>query len=228
MSRHSRNINFIMSDEEYTDSISKHILEHVGPVTNVFHEVAPDIVHVDILVVEPREERPYFTLVTCGMSDRAMRVPIEDPDDLALVPELRFAELLLCLPSDWSLDPSTFRNESNYWPIRWLKRLARLPHQHESWLGLGHTIPNGDPPQPFAANTEFSGWLVDEPVLFPSELQKLRVGEKVINFYGIVPLYEEEMTLKLRKGSGALAHVLDAARVSELIEMHRKNLGKHE
>ena len=82
--------------------------------------------------------------------------------------------------------------------------------------------------EPFALNAQFSGWLVDEPVLFPTEFQKLRVGEKVINFYGIVPLYEEEMTLKLRKGSGALSHVLDEAQVSELIDVQRKNLGKHD
>ena len=140
--------NIRMDEDEYADAIGKHVVEHVGPVTNVFHEVNPNIVHVDVLVVGPHEERPYHTLVTCGMSERPMRVPIEGPEDLGLIPELRYAELMLCLPPDWSLDPATFTDESNYWPIRWLKRLARLPHQHGSWLSIGHTIPNGDPPHP--------------------------------------------------------------------------------
>jgi hypothetical protein len=158
------------------------------------------------------------------MSDRAMRVPIEDPDDLARIPELRFAELLLCLPAEWPLSIDAFKDEANYWPIRWLKRLARLPHQMDAWLGLGHTIPNGDLARPFAGNTTFSGWLVDEPVLFSPDSQKLRTAEKVINFYSIVPLYEEEMSLKLRKGSGALSHLLDRAKVSELVDLKRRNV----
>ena len=122
------------------------------------------------------------------------------------------------------MTPDGFRDESNYWPIRWLKRLARLPHQMDAWLGLGHTIPNGDPPRPLGPKTEFCGWLIDEPILFPAEVQKLRVSEKIVNFYSIVPLYEDEMSLKLRKGFAALGHLLDRAKVSELIELGRRNV----
>jgi hypothetical protein len=210
--------------DAHANAIAEHVIKHVGPITDVFHEVTPDIVQIDLLVVGPREEKPFTTLVTCGMSDRAMRVPIEDPDDLARIPELRYAELLLCLPPDWPLTPDAFKDESNYWPIRWLKRLARLPHQMDAWLGLGHTIPNGDPPRPFAGNTTFSGWLVDGPVLFAPAVQKLRAADKAINFYSIVALYEEEMTLKLRKGSGAISHLLDRAKVSELVDVNRQNV----
>jgi hypothetical protein len=211
--------------DDLANAIGEHVVKHIGPVTNVFHEIQADLVQIDILVVGPHDDRPYTTLVTCGMSDRPMRVPLEDPDDLALIPELRYAELLLALPADWPLTPEAFQDEANYWPIRWLKKLARLPHRMDAWLGLGHTIPNGDPPGPLGPNTSFSGWLVDELVLFTPEVQKLRIADKTINFYSIVPLYEEEMTLKLRKGSGALAHMMDQAKVSELIDVSRRNVG---
>jgi hypothetical protein len=210
--------------DAYANAIGEHITRHIGPVTDVFHEVQPHLVQLDILVVGPTADRPHITLVTCGMSDRPMRFPIEDPDDLARVPELRFAELLLSLPPDWPLTPEAFQLEENYWPVRWLKRLARLPHVHEGWLGLGHTVPNGEPPAPFAASTRFCCWLIDQPLLVPKELQKLRIPEKVINFYSLVPLYEEEMTLKLKKGSGELARLLDAASVSELIRPDRPSV----
>jgi hypothetical protein len=210
--------------EANANAIGEHVMAHIGPVTNVFHEIESDLVRIDILVVGPSDKRPFTTLVTCGMSDRPMRVPIEDPEDLGLVPELRYAELLLCLPPDWPLTSESFRDEANYWPVRWLKRLARLPHRCDGWLGVGHTIPNGDPPAPFAPNVPFCGWLVDEPVLLPTEVQKLRLSDKVVNFYSIVPLYEEEMLLKLRKGSGSLAHLLDRAKVSELVEVGRRNV----
>ena len=214
------------SDDLCADAIAEHVTQHVGPVTDVFHEARPHLFQLDVLVVGPQEARPYATLVTCGMSTLPMRIPIENPDDLGRVPELRYAELLLCLPPDWPLAPEAFQNEEHYWPVRWLKKLARFPHLHEGWLGLGHTVPNGDPPEPFAANTRLSGWLVDQPLLFPADLQKLRAGDKTINFYAIVPLYDEEMTLKVRKGSAALAHLLDRSGVSELIDPARRSVAQ--
>jgi Suppressor of fused protein (SUFU) len=212
------------ADDNYVNAIGEHVVKHIGPVTNVFHEMVSDQVRVDLLVIEPHEGRPFTTIVTCGMSELPMRVPIENPDDLGLIPELRFAELLLVLPPEWPLTPEAFRDEANYWPLRWLKTLARLPHQMGGWLGLGHTIPNGDPPRPVAPNVPFAGWLIDEPVLLPREVIKLRVADRAINFYSAVPLFAAEMDLKLRKGGGALAKLLDRAMVSERIDIHRTNV----
>lgn len=211
-------------DIDYVDAIVQHIAGHIGPVTNVFQEIKSDAVRVDLLVVAPDEARPFATLVTCGMSEFPMRVPLENPDDLALIPELRYAELLLALPPDWPLTPEAFRDESKYWPLRWLKMLARLPHQMDGWLGIGHTVPNGDPPRPLGPGISYSGWLIDEPVLLPREVQKLRVGDRTINFYTAVPLHEAEMDLKLREGGGALARLLDRDKVSELIDVNRPSV----
>src|SRR5215216_8015305 len=119
-----------MSDQQldpndlFVTAISEHVTRHVGPVTDAFHERVSDVVRVDLLVVGPHEGRPYTTLVTCGMSELPMRVPIENPEDLGRVPELRHAELLLALPPDWPLRPEAFQHEENYWPLRWLKKLA--------------------------------------------------------------------------------------------------------
>ena len=215
---------FADGDEAGIEAIGEHVVKYVGPVTNVFHELMSDLVRVDILVVGPRPGREFTTLVTCGMSERPMRVPIEKPEDLGVVPELRYAELMLALPSDWPLTDEAFQREENYWPVRWLKKLARLPHQHESYLGLGHTVPNGDPPRPFASNTQFCCWFVDEPVLCLDEFQKLRFGGKVVNFYGLVALYADEVALKLREGSGALIPRLDRGLISELIGLNRASV----
>ena len=73
----------------------------------------------------------------------------------------------------------------------------------------------------FADNTAFCCWLIDQPLSVPEAVRKLRVKEKAINFYAIVPLYEQEMMLKLREGSGALARGLDRAQVTELINLAR-------
>jgi hypothetical protein len=211
-------------DDLFVTAIGEHVTKHIGPVTDALHERVSDVVRVDLLVVGPHEGRPFTTLVTCGMSELPMRVPLENPDDLGLIPELRFAELLLALPPDWPLTPEAFQDEANYWPLRWLKRLARLPHQMEGWLGLGHTVPNGDPPRPLAPSVPFAGWLIDEPVLLPKDVLKLRVADRVINFYAAVPLTAAELDFKVHNGGGALAQRLDRAKVSELIDVNRADV----
>ncbi len=211
-------------DDPIVTAIGEYVVRHVGPVTDVFHERVSDVIRIDVLVVGPDEGRPFTTLVTCGMSELPMRVPLENPDDLGLIPELRFAELLLALPSDWPLTPDAFRDEANYWPVRWLKRLARLPHQMGGWLGLGHTIPNGDPPRPLGPAVPFAGWLIDEPVRLPREVQKLRVADRTINFYAAVPLTAAEMEFKLKHGGAALARWLDGAKVTEVIDVSRPDV----
>ena len=215
---------FAADDEALANAIGEFVTEHIGPVTNVFHEIQSDIVRVDLLVVGPRAERPYTTLVTCGMSGLPMNVPIIDPEDVGRLPELRFAELLLCLPPDWPLTVEAFQQEEHYWPVRWLKKIARLPHLHQAWLGVGHTIPNGDPARPFAANTSFCCWLVEHPVLLPAEALKLRLPNRHINFYSLVPLYEAEMNVKVNRGMPTLTQALDAHHVSELIDLQRASV----
>ena len=49
----------------------------------------------------------------------------------------------------------------------------------------------------------------------------------VIEFYSIVPLYDEEMKLKLNKGSNLLLDKLDQYGISVLIMIDRKNVAKN-
>lgn len=216
----------IQEDESWLKEQVAHIEKHIGPIANVFQEAESNTVRLDIFIVAPQPHRDFYTLLTCGMSERAMKVPLFNPEDIALIPELKFAELMLCLPPDWPLTPDTFSDESNYWPIRWLKRIARLPHIYDSHLGLGHTIPNGDPPKPFANNTQFVCWTVDEPVLSAKEFVKLRGKDKIVNYYSIVPMYLEEMEFKLREGTAILNKRWDDEKVNELIDVNRKNTSK--
>lgn len=56
---------------------------------------------------------------------------------------------LILLPADWPLDEKAFKDERNYWPIRVLEQIGQLPHDLATWLGTGHSIPNGDPAKPY-------------------------------------------------------------------------------
>jgi hypothetical protein len=78
---------------EHLEEISNHIARQIGTVGPVLHELVSDIVHVDVHVVPPGQNRDRYTLITSGMSDRAMAAPRE-------AGECRFAELMLCVPPD--------------------------------------------------------------------------------------------------------------------------------
>ena len=183
--------------EEEMEAVEGHIQQYFGKVENVFHElVSPDI-HVDICMVPPAGERDYCTLVTMGMGAHRMNVP----EELAEY-KLERAELAIALPADWKLDQESMKDEKWYWPIRLLKSLARLPINCDSWLGHGHTVENREP---FAENTELCTAILIEPqdTEKGSAVCTLPSGEE-INFYQVIPLYEDELDYKLAHDEDAL------------------------
>lgn len=175
------------------DNVSAHVEKHIGKIESVFHEMLSDDLHIDVNFVKPSERVPYNFLCTMGMSALPMHVPkgYDGP---------KYAELCIYLPPNWPLTQKAFEKhgEDAYWPVRWLKMLSRLPNDYETFLGVGHTIPNGDPPEPLSPRCKFVG-----VALLPSpddEFQLLKVGKREIAFFVLAPLYAEEMQLKLDKG----------------------------
>lgn len=105
--------------ERHLECLENHIESHFGPYESVFHElVSPDI-HVDIAIIPPSEAHNCYTLVTMGMGAHRMRVP-----KAVKKAKLDRAELVICLPPDWNMQSD---EETDYWPLRWLKIMARLP-----------------------------------------------------------------------------------------------------
>jgi len=198
--------------EKEVEAIESHISSHFGKFDNVLHEIVSPDIHVDICVINPTPEHNYYTLVTMGMGAHQMNVPKE-----LRKMGLERAEVLICLPPDWDIQND---DEKWYWPLRWLKVLARLPIGHDTWLGYGHTVPNG---AAFAENTELSGVMLSVPYYFGQEssICTLPNGDKV-NFYQIIALYEDEMNFKIANSAEALEDlfpedfdmVLDVARKS--------------
>lgn len=205
------------------EAFERHLGRVLGTEPMVFHELISDAVHLDIYLYPPTEARPYTVLATSGMSDLPMTVPevVQEQSLMEGMGSLERAELLLALPPEWPLTQEAFEDERHYWPVRLLKGTARLPHLYRTWLGIGHTVPNGDPAQPYAPGTELSGIVLLPPAL--DELQDLVGPEQVpeLRFYALVPLTTEEMDLKLTHGLEALLKHLDQAGVNELLTPDR-------
>lgn len=201
--------------ESSVEEIDAHITKYIGSPETVLHEVVSPTVHIDIHVVEPSTERNFYTLVTSGMSDKPMNSPIEG---------LEYAELVICLPPRWELNEKSIFDERNYWPIRQLKYLARLPHEFDTWIWASHTIPNGDPPVPFADNIKMSCSLLAYPRMFGEGVWTLSVrADKEIHFLSLIPIFDEEMEFKLEQGADALYARFDEHRVCELLDINRPN-----
>jgi hypothetical protein len=224
---------FMPDATPFMEDIERHVARTIGPVSFVFHELISDVVHLDLLIVpptgkEPTEEHPlgtdHFTIITMGMLSRPMTLrKTSDPD-------MRYAELIIALPADWpGLHPDgTFiddemQNENAWWPFRWLKNVARLPHEYATYIGPGHTIPNGDPPEPFADNTGFCCVMTWPPLMAPDSSRLVINDDIVINFYALWPMYAEEVDFKLKRGVDPLLAKYDEIELVEMIQVDRPN-----
>lgn len=209
----------VCTDSANIEAICNHIEKHIGTIDTVFHELVSDIVHIDVHWIKPSETYRFHTLVTSGMSDKPMNTP---PG----MEENRYAELCILLPQEWDIDETgkSFENESNYWPIRWLKTIARFPHEYNTWVNYGHTIPNGEQGEPFAANTGFGCMILLPGLHFGNRFFELEINNnKTIQFYCLYPLYKEEMDFKLKHGLDALLGKFDEYKVSDVVDIKRIN-----
>lgn len=206
------------NEARFLPELSDHIERYLGPIESVFHEIVSEHAHIDVHWVPPNPSREFHTLVTSGMSDAAMSVP-EGVD----APE--FAELHITLPANWEVSQEAFNDEANYWPLRLLKSLARLPFVYRTWLGYGHTVPNGDPAEPYDASTGLCGALVFPSASVPEGFRTLRSrsGEEIF-LYAVVPIHRDEMDYKLRRGVDALVDRFEAKGVSDLVDPGRDSV----
>jgi hypothetical protein len=197
--------------------IEDHVERHLGPIASVYHELVSEYVHLDVLTVEATEDRPFHWLVTSGMSSRPMPAEEDEP---------RLAELLIGLPADWPLDQESWKDERHYWPIRVLKSLARMPHEYGFALGPWHTVPNGDPPEPYGPGTKLCCAMIVPPRTTPEEFDELETPDGPVDFLAIWLLHRDEMEIKLEQGSQAIARALFDADVSEIVEPDRPSVVK--
>ena len=82
--------------EKELDELEIHIEEYVGEFDQILHEIYSPDIHLDIAVINPTEDRPYYSLVTMGLGAHHMNVPKELKEY-----ELERCELIIALPSSW-------------------------------------------------------------------------------------------------------------------------------
>jgi hypothetical protein len=199
------------------ETITRHIEKYFGSEFYVLDENVSSIVHIDVHVVHPTADRPFFTLLTSGMSDRDMQVPT-GMEDLAL------AEVCLCLPPSWPLgmNDSDWREAKHFWPIAALKEVAKYPHVHQTWFSWGHIIGSVEHPEPIDSQGRFTGLILLNPAAFPEGADELKADDgRTIRYLAVVPLLKEEMDFKHKNDTDALEEKLIESGVTELLNPGR-------
>jgi hypothetical protein len=214
--------------QDFTADIAQHLEEFLGPPDNVFFEIVPDIVPINILQYRPTPKRKLWTFVSSGASSLPMAVPkgVSNPKDFERI------ELLIALPEDWLPrgsaglgDKESFRSPEKWWPIEKLKEFARFPHRYGAWIWKGHTLSNGDPPEALGAGTKQTGFILLPPTTLPRQACAIETEAGVpIALLALVPLYSEEMNLKLGRGDSPLRRLLEQAGVNEIVAPKRRNV----
>ncbi len=207
----------------YAEEITAHFEAlFPGRESFVYHELVSDLVHIDVNLMWPTEEQPFHVVYTTGMSD----LPMTLPDEITDREDLKYAEVFLFLPGDWDLGRelqlgSDVKPEY-FWPIQMLKFLARFPHEYETWLGWGHTIPNGPDYAPLGPGVGFGGVVLDQ---LGKGLEEARTADgRQISLLFAIPAYKEEIEYKLKYGMEALRDRFSQGGLPVVLDVRRPNL----
>ncbi len=168
--------------------------ELFGESDMVLHELLPLIPHVDVYRFPPHGKRDFFTFVTGGMSDLPMNAPTE------LGVDYRRAELVFY----------STENRDEYSQL--LRRMAHFVHDNNTWLHWGHTMPNGQPPEPLFGTSQLDTLFFMPSIVDPDSRlgDTLQIESEPVHLVWCVPITTAECQLKLDEGMDALYDVFDA------------------
>lgn len=209
---------YAVHSEEISDYFSKLFPDHEE---FVFHEIISDLVHIDVNIRRPNKNQNYYFVYTTGMSDLPMTLPegYEDREDW------KYAELYAFMPPTWNpgseMQLASDIPESEYWLIHMMKFLARFPHEYNTWLGGGHTMPNGPQYAPICDDTTMGGVVLSQ---LGDSLEYMETKDgKRINFLMVIPAYKEEIEYKLKYGMEELDKKFSENNMPLVIDIHRPN-----
>lgn len=181
------------------------------------HEIAPKEGELPLLLLDLEVKSPVTILMTDGLRNYKMPVP-ENMEGF------EYNELYFCLPSYWEWEDT--ENPSMNWVFDWIQRLAKYVVEKETWFGHGHTMPAGKEMNPLSPTMKENHFILVSPILLEEELAPIDLGDKTVNFLGILPIFPDEMDYKQGKGTFKLIQKLQSKGVSEKLDDFRSTVLK--
>lgn len=188
--------------------IIKFIEENFGKVEEIY-EIGYDNYYLDVAQINPTEEKPYYTIITLGMGEYEMYN--QNNENFS-----SFAELMISFPPDWNFD------DKNYtWAIDELIQLTYIPFTYFFAYEWGHLENNFES---FSSKTNLSAVAILYPEMKEENSGLLKLENRDLQFYQIVPLYDEEYTFALKNGMKNLL-LLDVERkINYVVDMQREKV----
>jgi hypothetical protein len=192
--------------EGFLEARERHYRRFFGPLTQeVLHSTDVKPVHIDIYQFMPRKRRPYWTLITGGMSDKRQI----EPADCAECISPR-AEILMHVA------------KPKGWMFSVLKGLAEMPFTDNTFLHSGHTVPNGMPMT--ATPSLLTSYLFLPPYFEPQRFGDLELDGDKVDFLWMVPITEAEREFAVKHGSQALSEKFEEANLSPVVDESRESV----
>ena len=213
-------LKFVFKKDYEFKKMYDHVEKFIGKPDYINIDTVTDDTDVSLFTFLANNKRPYHTIITAGMSGNPTLVPYDQD-------VWKYTELMIYLPKSWPVSKEAIKTFEQYWPIGWLRKLSKFPQENKTWFCWGDTIPNGEPPQPFARNTDFCCMLLLPPIQEDETFFKLQINKnKTIRYLVVVPIYKEEMEFKIKHGYEQLLQKFDANNISDLININRINTCK--
>jgi hypothetical protein len=215
------------------NQINRHIDRTIGPSPMVFHETLAADLRLDLHVIPPQPDgasaahprgRDFFTIVTSTVANNPLSQPRGAHE------RRQRAEFMITLPAGWpglrrdgTFVPELMRDETFWWPIRWLKKIAHQQHESNTGICAGEIIPNGTPATPFAKNVPFTGFIALPSTFHPRAAEMVAHDDLAITFHALWPIYPAEMRLAMTEGTQALVDAFKRSGVGGMINLLRRS-----
>lgn len=181
--------------EEEAACTDHHMERYFGSADFVHREPASPWGQVDVNLIPPSDEHPWFTLVTQGMGARAFR----DEEG-----EEQRCELLMTLPPDWADSTEDWQRPDRFWPLHLLRLLARFPFVTGEPIDWGHSFDLREELDE-ESGTDFCAAMLLSPGLFEEEAAACTLPDGArVSYWQVIPLYREEIQYKRAHGTEEL------------------------
>ena len=173
---------------EETEEIQNFIEDQFGEIDCIAHEKDSALgLHVDLAIIKPTEERPYYTVCTIGIG--AYRMTMNDEDRVENhTPE--YKEFVIHLPADWVVIPEEgYDKEENWWPIRLLKTVAVEPKLSNECFKFNEIVSYKRSDESQKSTSVYIDYPLPDP--YYSTQFSTNTG-RTVQFLQIIPLTDEE------------------------------------
>jgi hypothetical protein len=129
-------------------------------------------------------------------------------------------ELFACLPGYW--DVRNHNDEKVIWAYEWLHKILTYTTEKQTWIGEGHTYDCTKHSAQLSQSLKQNHLFISSPIYLETELAPMQNEDKTIHFWGIIPIFSDEMDFKQSKGTVKFKTKLLSKGITEKIDEYRQ------